>query len=134
MTRDEANRIITEVMGKCWHEPRLRKCVACRGTGDVGAWGDGPAVCPICKGEGVVMMRWKNPKFFTPEGFFTAWKWAKEQEWWPLFIRDFASEEYDLDVYAEEHVDNIIIYGLSLINPAIFPMKLATYLKKMRRG
>jgi hypothetical protein len=98
MTQDEANLVITEAMGYedihyaggwKYHNKALDEE---RG----GAWSS-----PI-------------PDYFTPVGFFIAWNWAKEQDWWWEFI------------YKVTDVEDAII---DMIDPAVFPMKLAEWLK-----
>jgi hypothetical protein len=69
-----------------------------------------------------------NPDFSTWEGFGKLWIWAKEQEWWVKFIRWYADNDYDLNVYPQDHVEYIINYGFSLIHPDHFADTVAKYL------
>ena len=77
---EEDSKYLAEKMGLCWHEFRVvqtdwetwkRKCIHC--DCDYG----------------------KNPDFSSEHGFFVAWNWAKEQEWWDTFI---TQEEKDIGV------------------------------------
>jgi hypothetical protein len=75
MTKDEANRIITEAMGKCWHEWSNRLIYI---------------TCEKCKLEkynylGRVVN--DRPDFFTPDGFFVWFKVAHEDmDMWEEFL------------------------------------------------
>lgn len=62
--KDEDAKYLTERMGECWHEI---------------FWG----VCPKCG-----LCR-SNRTFTTWADFGAVWEWAKEQDWWPLFIQWF---------------------------------------------
>jgi hypothetical protein len=113
MTRDEANRVIAEAMG---YEDIYY----------AGGWKYHNKALDEERG-GV----WSShiPDYFTPEGFFVAWNWAKEQDWWNRFldtlsiVATWMSEGWD--GFDEVHSK----INFDFIDPAVFPMKLAEWLK-----
>jgi hypothetical protein len=73
MTRDEANRIITEAMGKCWHEWHRNN----QGS-----------IFHCAKCHKLVHKEFAtNQDYFTPEGFFVWFKVAHEDmDMWEEFL------------------------------------------------
>jgi len=68
-------------MGNCWHEEVSAK----RGP-------DGyPQMCS-CGMRSLNAIHEhiaeKNPNYYTKEGFWEVWEWAKEQCWWSAFCKD----------------------------------------------
>ena len=51
ITQEQANRVLHEWIGKCWHEVGTTKVYE----------------CDTC---GTIMVRDENPDYFTPDGFF----------------------------------------------------------------
>lgn len=99
MLPKQINKIITEAMGECYHEPIVRtafnysngcdavivECEKCHQTNFIHWLSTADRV--IALGAEVHNHTYKpNVDYFTPEGFFKLWRWTTAQEWWDVFI------------------------------------------------
>lgn len=139
MTSIKASKIITEVMGECWHstvqKTRYNYSNGCDALLEY---------CTKCNKVRFVM--WENhinrvialgakvPKehridiisnidYTTPEGFFKAWRWAKEQEWWGEFV------SWTGGLRIEKYTFIACYY----VNEATFALTLAEWLKEREK-
>jgi hypothetical protein len=116
MTRDEANRIITEAMEITSDQPQ------------------DSTIMPIYtypNGH----KRLSKPDFFTPVGFFEVWNWAKDDSQHPDWKWNaFSYWLWDNDEYRdhENYVHDDTQISRDTIDIAVFPMKLAEWLKEKR--
>jgi hypothetical protein len=124
VTDQEADKIIHEAMGlplDKWYCPRCKLYIDGK---EVTFWEEHDS---RCGGFGSHVK--PEMDYHTPEGFFACWNWAKGEEWWNLFLRDWLSNDWDLDVYPQEHIERIVNYGFILVNPDTFATTLAEFLQ-----
>jgi hypothetical protein len=111
MTQEEANKIITEKMNKCWHEANPNNSDECIKCGV--AFQNANTFEP---------MEVYNYDYFTPEGFFKCWNWAKGKIGWLQFLDKLHYDKFD--VYsAMDQID------VAIIDPEVFPLKLAEFIR-----
>lgn len=115
MSRDEVNRTIHEARGLRWHEwerEQHNQYLYC-------------LKCP----EARLVTDPSHPDYTSKEGFWDAWNWAKEEDWWDefkvkhtdphslyrakFFVRNFIAEDY--------------------ISPLTFAPALAAFLKEREK-
>ena len=105
MTNEEINKYLTEQKGECWHV--------------INQPDHTPYWC--CKCESY-FNDFHTPDFFTPEGFFKAWNWATEQEWWTMFLFSHFHGDY------MEAIHGAI--NTKYIDPTTFAPALTKFLKE----
>lgn len=117
MTKKAINQIIHKAKGLCWHEsahngtyPEEEKCKHC--------------------GRFMRHVQLENLDYTSRKKFLDLWDWALGQSWWTGFLREWASGDFDLDTYPQEHVENVISFGFILVAQPFFAERIAEWLKK----
>lgn len=118
MTPEQENKIIHEARGLCHHEYRR----IYDPFNEALALNVDPLICPLCDKRGKLPSDFANPDYHTETGFWGAWEWAKEQEWWDEFMTTI--------FYRPLHPETIIKLVTPLINPTTFATVLAEWLEK----
>ena len=109
MDQGKANRFLSERMGWCWHEWQVGE--------------DGKNHCIHC---GISSRDPFSMDFFTPEGFFELWNWARKEEWWVRCKQDFAITEWTR--VGKDNFQTFGEFAETLIDPVLFPAAVARYL------
>lgn len=121
MDKDTVNKIIHEARGLCWHEPTPNTLSG--GAFDI-YHPDGVYLCRKCGLKSDFIFKFENPDYHTPEGFFSCWDWAKEQEFFDRFLDAIEwGSFYDDGMGAYKH-------NVSMVNQTIFALILAEWLKE----
>lgn len=105
MTKDEANKIIHEARGLCWHSHAK------------------PWPMCSCGYEYYLLHTHFNLDYHTREGFWDAWEWAIKEEWWDKFLDDIIEK-----IYPSEGEDVFCV--VALVNHITFATVLAEWWKK----
>ena len=115
---NEADRkLLTKKMGECWHEGYSHSMFN-------PFTGNQTFYCDKCKKPIS-----DNRTFITPDDFFAAWEWAKEQEWWIDFIRTKTLIDPKQITEEDEMCKRV---GLNdLINPIRFPELVVQFGKEV---
>lgn len=111
------DKFLTEAMKENWYGRSLQQTETTNGR---------PVkreACNKCKTPYSCMC---DNNFSTPDGFFKLWNWAKEQEWWCLFLDEENCGEHCLSAHGDELFQ---IYG-EYINPNLFADALYKFLSE----
>jgi hypothetical protein len=116
MTKEEANRIIHEARGLCWHEfdPILKQ----EGNLDYDY-----LTCKHCR-KHIKPSEQQNTDYLTSEGFFACWNWAKGEAWWDDFMDT-------LEIYwlSDRNLRPFRYHMAQLVDNLVFAHILARFLK-----
>lgn len=124
MTTEETNRVIHRARGLCWHEvqlppkPEVFGIKTCKHCGVESRW--------------LYDLPW-NPDYTSRSLFLDLWDWARGQPWWVELLREWASGDFDLNTYPQDHVENILNFGFVLVAQPFFAQKVAEWLKMRER-
>jgi hypothetical protein len=114
--KESINKFLTEQMGDHWHKWKIES----RLDEYLFSW-----KCTGCPAKSVGRNSIENPDYFTPEGFFALWTWAKGKEWWKGFIS--AHGDYQMDE-PEACLTECAWIDAEIIDPVVFPVELAKFL------
>ena len=110
MIMKERNKFLTEVVGECWHEPKIEGVRA------------NSFVCGKC--NTIHCCGIENPNYSTWEGFGKLWEWSIYQDW----FEDFAKYHGQVNHILMDEPSDILIH-IGKINPNKFADAIYNSLK-----
>lgn len=115
---EQDQKLLTEKMGECWHEPDS-ECAVGREYNGGGTIKQKCLKCG-CLLSTTYQIYEDNRTFDTPDDFFVVWTWAKGQEWWEEFLAE--NSTYDDTLHG--------IIDVEAIDPIRFPALVVQFGKE----